>query len=207
MPLSAHPSLQADLTHEQSNWAVRQTALVSAFVGLAILAFRLIRGLPTQIDILGLNAGIVGLALSLNRVVRLLTNQLANRLVIRYTVANAFLWALIATIGTTAAWLRCLPCSCWRQGVVGLYNGIAFGRLSYGVEGQKSQQGRLFGLFRSGFAPAAGCGHQCRSVDRLVGVPTSLRHYRRRFRIGHLPIFLQPLKSVHTNPMPVDTRF
>lgn len=210
MPLSAHPSLQADLTHAQSNQAVRKTALVSAFVGLAILGdSALYAVLPTQIDILGLNAGIVGLALSLNRVVRLLTNQLANRLVIRYTVANAFLWALIATIGTTAVWAFRVPALFLLAGraLWGLcWSVLRLGGYLTALEGQKSQQGRLFGLFRSGFRT----GSLVAAIS--AGLLTDWLGFRQAFAIIAgasalaIPLYflLQPLKSVHTNPMPVE---
>jgi MFS family permease len=212
MPVSVHPSLEAGVTRTQSHQAVKKTALVSAFVGLAILGdSALYAVLPTQIDILGINAAIVGVALSLNRVVRLLTNQLANRLVVRYTAANTFLWALIATIATTAVWAFNVPALFLLAGraLWGLcWSILRLGGYLTALEGHESQQGRLFGLFRSGFRS----GSLVAAIG--AGLLTDFLGFRRAFVIIAgvsslaIPLYLilQPLRGVQGGPKPKKER-
>jgi MFS family permease len=208
--LSAHPSPQTTSSLTYNRQALKKTALVSAFVGLAILGdSALYAVLPTQIDNLGLNAGIVGIALSLNRVVRLLTNHLANRLVVRYTVASAFLWALMATVATTAVWAWNLPALfllagralwgfCWSV--------LRLGGYLTALEGHETQQGRLFGIFRSGYrggslVAAIGAGLL---TDWLGFRPTFLIIAGVSALAIPLYLVLRPLQNVRANPEPID---
>jgi MFS family permease len=87
-----------------------RTALVSVGVALAILGdSTLYAVLPTQVETLGLTAAAVGLVLSMNRLIRLVSNPLAARLMARYSHSRLFLGALILAAITSLAWAFPLP--------------------------------------------------------------------------------------------------
>lgn len=141
------------VTHERS--ALARTALVSVGVALAILGdSTLYAVLPTQVETLGLSAAAVGLALSINRLTRLVSNPLAAHLMTRYSRSRLFLGAMVLAAITSLAWAFPLPVVilllaralwgfCWS--VLRLT-----GYLS-ALSASPDRRGTAFGLFRSIF--------------------------------------------------------
>lgn len=140
-------------TQERS--ALAQTGLISIGVALAILGdSTLYAVLPTQVEALGLSAAAVGLALSVNRLTRLISNPLAAHLMTRYSRSRLFLGAMILAALTSLAWAFPLPVTillltralwgfCWS--ILRLT-----GHLS-ALSASPDKRGTAFGLFRSIF--------------------------------------------------------
>ncbi|NLN18402.1 MAG: MFS transporter [Firmicutes bacterium] len=86
------------------------TALISVGVALAILGdSTLYAVLPTQFETVGLSAVAVGLVLSMNRLIRLVSNPLAAHLMAYRSPSRLFLWALVLAAVTSLAWAFPLP--------------------------------------------------------------------------------------------------
>lgn len=110
--------------------------------------------LPSRVESFGLSVGLVGVLLSANRVVRLISNPVAAWAIQRYGLAGPLIACVIVAIGTTAAY-----------GTAPWFGLLLLGRILWGVtfsvfrlsgylivleNSREGSRGRMLGVFSSG---------------------------------------------------------
>lgn len=142
-------------TDSLSKLAPRRVFLVTAVLAATIMGDSMLYNvLPSQVDAFGISLGLVGVLLSANRVVRLVSNQVAAWAIERFGMRVPLLVSVLLALGTTVTY-----------GTVQWFGVLLLARLVWGMtfsvfrlsgylvvleESVEGSRGRLMGFFTSG---------------------------------------------------------